>query len=755
MAQTIVTLSGDDAELYKAFQRIIDQQAKTDGGYKKISKASKEAADAAKAAAKEAAEAEKNASKEAAEAAKAAARESAAAAKAAAKEQADAAREVANAVKASAKEQSDAELRRQQRIDTVIGSVIGLATAYISVSAAVQTVTKAHQVLVDNQDKALGKAKELAAAQQEAAKNLAGKTPQEISATLQKTVPEIARETQFSDLAKLTTALGSAASIVGEAQAKSVVTESARLTRFTPDQLQTTATATADIMAATGLGDAKQALALLASTGSVARPEELAKLAQGAAASVNAAIAQAPQQNKVDAAREGVALYAKLSKVDPQGQSAATATTDFIRQISTAFADPKVIKERTERIENLRLGATDNQLAVESAKLKIQDTERTAGFFKPDDQTPEANTARLRAEQAKQDLAQAELKARRDAKELDTLSVIQRVTTGQGEPDLKRQELTAQLQSLLAEAKSQALAADPKLSPTDYRFAPHNQTQFADLHFRGIETKTHDEIRAIEKELKALPAPQPKATTFAERLEVVRQTPELRASVSESLTGEAKFRPLFAELLNANSQISQELKAANSTITTDVKAFEQVAASTVETPQARVVAAANEFETARNIQQSGDTEGQVRAAVSAIFHEAMSSTSVDYVSATSSVAARATQYMTRSSEDSGSFGGAEIRQLQERIDYLQNVGAEPSKIETSAAAIEAINKLLILPERLELMRQEGENTNKFLAMQVEAMALTNRILQEGQNPPNPNNLRGMLMAPGANAGATP
>jgi hypothetical protein len=704
MAQTIVTLSGDDAELYKAFQRILDQQAKTDAGYKKIRNSSKEAADAAKAA---------------------------------------------------AKEQADAERHRQQKIDSAITSVTSLATAYISVSSAVTALTAAHEILVSNQDKALGKAKELAAAQQEAAKNLAGKTPQAISETLQKTVPEIARETQFSDLAKLTTALGSAASIVGEEQAKSVVTESARLTRFTPDQLQTTATATADIMAATGLGDAKEALALLASTGSVARPEELAKLAQGAAASVNAAIAQAPQQNKVDAAREGVALYAKLSKVDPSGQSAATATTDFIRQISAAFADPKIVKERTERIETLRLGQTDNQLAVEAAKLKIQDTERTAGFFQPTDQTPEANTARLRAEQAKQDLAQAELKARRDAKELDTLSVIQRVTTGQGEPDLKRQELTAQLQSLLAEAKSQALAADPKLSPNDYRFAPHNQTQLADLHFRGIETKTHDEIRAIEKELKALPAPQPKATTFAERLDVVRQTPELRASVSESLTGEAKFRPLFAELLNANSQISQELNTANSTITTDVKAFEQVAASTVETPQARVVAAANEFETARNIQQSGDTEGQVRAAVSSIFRDAMSSTSVDMLSATGSVGANAMEYFSRGSEGPSGVGGAEIAQLQERIDYLQNVGADPKKIETSAAAIEAINKLLILPERLEQMRQQGENTNNFLARQLETMEATRRLLETGQNTPNQNNLRGMLMAPGANAGAAP
>jgi hypothetical protein len=710
MAQTIVTLSGDDAELYKAFQRILDQQAKTDAGYKKIRNSSKEAADAAKAA---------------------------------------------------AKEQADAERHRQQKIDSAITSVTSLATAYISVSSAVTALTAAHEILVSNQDKALGKAKELAAAQQEAAKNLAGKTPQAISETLQKTVPEIARETQFSDLAKLTTALGSAASIVGEEQAKSVVTESARLTRFTPDQLQTTATATADIMAATGLGDAKEALALLASTGSVARPEELAKLAQGAAASVNAAIAQAPQQDKVDAAREGVALYAKLSKVDPSGQSAATATTDFIRQISAAFADPKIVKERTERIETLRLGQTDNQLAVEAAKLKIQDTERTAGFFQPTDQTPEANTARLRAEQAKQDLAQAELKARRDAKELDTLSVIQRVTTGQGPSDPKREALTAQLEALRSEARQKLQENNPAWAAK----SPEGVKAMAERPDLNMSTEQFGDVvtrfREVFKELEQMPGGvqgPPKAaapTTFAERLDVVRATPELRASVSESLTGEAKFRPLFAELLNANSQISQELKTANSTITTDVKAFEQVAASTVETPQARVVAAANEFETARNIQQSGDTEGQVRAAVSSIFRDAMSSTSVDMLSATGSVGANAMEYFSRGSEGPSGVGGAEIAQLQERIDYLQNVGADPKKIETSAAAIEAINKLLILPERLEQMRQQGENTNNFLARQLETMEATRRLLETGQNTPNQNNLRGMLMAPGANAGAAP
>jgi hypothetical protein len=715
MAQTIVTLSGDDAELYKAFQRIIDQQNKTDAGYKKIRNASKEAADAAKAA---------------------------------------------------AKEQADAEAKRQQRIDTAIGSVTALVTAYVSVSGAVTALSQAHEVLIDNQEKALGLAKQLAAAQQEAAKNLAGQTPQAISETLQKTVPDIARETQFADLAKLTTALGSAASIVGEERAKSAVTESAKVTRFTPDQLQPTATATADIMAATGLDDAKQALALLTSTGSVARPEQLSKLAQGAAASVNAAIAQAPGQDKVDAAREGVALYAKLSKVDPQGQAAATATTDFIRQISAVFADPKLLKDRTERIENLRLGATDNQLAVESAKLKIQETDRTAGFFKPADQSPEANTARLKAEQAKQDLLQAELKTKRDAEELKRLDAVQRATQG----ITPMQAVDANLQ-----AKQQA---DETVRNTNLRIAQlfgELQNKFVahpDLMEKlvqpGKEIGTPLENDPLFKEFKTLQAQQVIAprvepiaapTTFMERLQTVRQTPELRATVAETLTGEAKFQPLFKELLDGNSGLARELADAMNTITTDTKSFTDVVQSTVETPQARIVGAINQVDTARNIQMATDTDGQVRAAVNQIFADTMKGTSVDFSTALGSVGSRTMAGMSRGMDPSIAVGGNEIQVLRDRIEYLQNRGGTAEQIQSATAGIEAIQQLLVLPERLEALRASGENTNNYLQMQLKAIEETNQLLRAGGNQPiQPavsNNLRGMLLAPGANAGAAP
>jgi hypothetical protein len=710
MAQTIVTLSGDDAELYKAFQRIIDQQLKTDAGYKKVKDASKEAA---------------------------------------------------NAAKAAAKEQADAEKDRQKRVDSAIGAVTNLVAAYVSVSAAVTAASEAHTVLIGNQDKALAKAKELAAAQQEAAKNLAGQTPQQISDTLQRTVPEIAKETQFADLAKLTTALGSAASIVGEQQARGVVTESARITRFTPDQLQTTATATADIMAATGLDDAKQALALLASTGSVARPEELAKLAQGAAAAVNAAIAQAPAQDKVDAAKEGVALYAKLTKVDPQGQSAATATTDFIRQISAVFADPKLVKDRTERIETLRLGQTDNQLALQQATLKVQETERTAKFFKPTDTSIEAETARLNVQKAQQDMAQANLKIKRDADELKRLEAIQTVTTGVSPTEEKRRDLTAQVEALRAESAQRITERFPALakdSPEsikamadrpDLNMAP---AEFGDLPERF--RKVFAELQAVSRGAIEEPPTRPVPSTFLGRLEAVRTTPELRAAVSENITGEAKFRPLFSQLLDSTSEISKELADASKVITTDVKAFSDVAQSTVETPQAKVVAEANRVDTELAIQRGTDTEGQVRAAVSKIFNEAMQATSINTWTGLKTFTGTTIQNFSRPLDQPTEVGISEMRQLQQRIEYLADSNAPENTIQTAKSALESISSLLVLPERINQMQEEGRNTKFYMEKQLLFLELANKTLERLETKLGPtsnngaNNLRAMLLGPG-------
>lgn len=706
MANTIVTLSGDDAELYKAFQRIIDQQNKTDAGYKKIKDASKEAA----------AEAKKN-----------------------------------------AREQERDEKGHRDRIDGMIGSVGGLVASYVSVTAAISLASRANADLVSNQDKAIAKARELAAAQQEAAKNMAGQTPQQISDTLQKTVPEIAQATQFSDLAKLTTALGSAASIVGEDQAKGVVAASAELTRFTPGELQSTATATADIMAASGLKDAKEALALLASTGSVARPEQLSKLAQGAAVAVNASIAQAPQQDKVEAAKEGVALYSKLSKVDPTGQSAATATTDFIKQVSNVFADPKVVKERTQRIEDLKLGKTDNALAIEAAQIRLGQAQEMARFFKPDDQSREARTARLNVDKATQDVSQAELKQTRDAAELQKLTTIQRVTGNESAADrAERRDMTNVAErhvSIRLENIENLKKAIEEINAKPTRFENDIKQR------RGFEAdlarneKELPERRARVEELKAMD--KQAATdpgTFNARLALIQQTPELRAQVGEGITGEAKFLPLFKQLLDGQSAFNAELTSANKTITTDTKAFDAVAKSTVETPQSKIVQSENATKTSIEIQQARNVEGQTRAAISGIFTEAMSASSTGMFTSVGNVVNSALQPMGRTLNPTGLYGRHEQMDLQRRLEFLQTNNAPMDQQQVVAQALTEIAKLAALPERLKAMESDQATLQQFLSSQNELTAETNRLLANmpGATPiapptPPPNNIRAQIL----------
>jgi hypothetical protein len=430
MANTIVTLSGDDAELYKAFQRILDSQKKIDEGYDKVRQASRRAAKEAEAAAKD--------------------------------------------------EEREND-RRRQSIGSVAESVLSLAAAYASVSTATQTVAKVQADYVERQEKSLELARQLAAAQQEAAKNLAGQTPQAISATLQKTVPDIARRAGFSDLPAVTTALGAAASIIGEDRAQGVVEQSARITRFTPGELQTTATATADLLSATGLKDAREGLALLASTGSVARPEQLAKLATGAAVAANSAIGGSPQQDRIAAAKEGVALYAKLSKVDPQGQSAATATGQLIGQVGGLFTDTKGARERADKIERLTEALESNKVTIaraEEARTKAEGRGDKVGVM-----------------DAENDLRRALAGAKRDESELRGLQAISAAVavdpgtfTGRLEKIRQTPELSQQL--------NETLTGEQKFLPL-FRQLIAGGNEFAAEFDTALKTITTD-VKAFE-----------------------------------------------------------------------------------------------------------------------------------------------------------------------------------------------------------------------------------------------------------------
>jgi hypothetical protein len=694
MANTIVTLSGEEADLYKAFQRIIDQQNKTDAGYKKIKDASKEAANAAKQAAKDAAAAEQS---------------------------------------------------RAAAIDSVTGKVLAAVGSYVSLQGAVQLVTAAHNDLVQRQDRSLQLAREIAAAQQEAAKNMAGQTPTQIGKALEEQVPTISKATGFADLPKITTALGSAASIVGADAAPSAVTAAAKLTKFTPDELQKTTTATADIMAATGLKDAERAMALLASTGSVARPEQLAKLATGSAVAVNAAISSAPNQDKVAAAGEAVAVYAKLSKVDPEGSASATATVQLIKQIADVFTDTKAARERNDKIDQLRTASTDAPLAIEKAAIQVEQKRMLTTGMDPADQSLYAREARNELAKAEAELAAARQKAAKDAQELTRLETVARVTGTSSELIKQREAAARDLPGAKAELESaQAQWMGPfseyKARKFEFQATSENPNATEDQRAaaaRAVEESTQrftladrrrTEAEARVEELQRVSTVSADPGTFQERLALVQKTPELKSKVSESLTGEAKFLSLFRELLDSNSGMSEDLRAAGKAITTDPAAFRALAGTTVQTDQAKITDAETRLQAAVNVKGTYDTESQVSAEIAktvAVAQTAVSRGGLDYMSDLISAGQRT------ASRGTDSLPGQILEGQAQIMETIRVQGPNPAKnnIDVLVTALESLRTLSELPAVI----RDAEKNNRleeFLKQQNELQEKTNQLLEQ-------------------------
>ena len=331
--------------------------------------------------------------------------------------------------KGVAKESKDASVSMSSGFSDVATKIVATTSAASLLSLGIGAVAKSQQAFVERAQESLALVKEIAAAQQEAAKNLAGNTPQQISDTLLKAVPDIAKKSDFSDLGKITTALGSSASIVGEEAARSAVEASAKLTRFKKDDLQTTSTATADVMKAAGMKDAREAMALLLTSGAVARPEELPKLAMGASKAIYAGVDSSPNQKPLDAAKDSAALFAVFSKVDKNGESAATAAIQMINLLRETFNPTRDdTMKRDDRIAELlkeQAVTTEEQVAIDRANLAIQQKQAIVNRVDPKDMSFGAKDARIDLSEAKASLVRATKAATLNEKDSEELRRLQ------------------------------------------------------------------------------------------------------------------------------------------------------------------------------------------------------------------------------------------------------------------------------------------------------------------------------------------
>lgn len=227
---------------------------------------------------------------------------------------------------------------------SAIGQITAVAGAYVGVQEAIQAVNgylKEQEQLLQS---ALDKQLELAKAQQEAVKNLAGLNAIQQNELLQEFVPDVARSTGFSDLGALTTAVGAGVSAGGSVEdVQSAVLASAELTRQSPQAVDEYAAAAIDLRRATGSGDARENLGFLLAAGTQSRVVDPEQLAKNLSPAVVSGASSAPDQDRAEAAREAAAVFGVLTKsaTDTQGASTSTATIQLLSRMKDFFEDPE------------------------------------------------------------------------------------------------------------------------------------------------------------------------------------------------------------------------------------------------------------------------------------------------------------------------------------------------------------------------------------------------------------------------------
>lgn len=266
-----------------------------------------------------------------------------------------------------------------------IGAVAGTYLGVQEAIALVNDYLKEQEQLLQN---ALSKQNELAKAQQEAAKNLAGYKAIERDELLQKAVPELVRSTGVGG-AEITDAISNAASAGATPdQAKAAAEAAARLNRLTPDKVAPNAGGIVSVMAQTGLQDPRQAAALLATAGPISKVDEAAAVAATLPLALGTA-ATVPNQRPEDAARQIAALYGVASNkgVDETGKSTATFLVDFNNRMNDLFsnmADKQVdARSKIELIDRKIEKGTDTEANRRDREQLLQFLKESDGMRDP------------------------------------------------------------------------------------------------------------------------------------------------------------------------------------------------------------------------------------------------------------------------------------------------------------------------------------------------------------------------------------
>lgn len=299
---------------------------------------------------------------------------------------------------------------------SAIRQITAVAGAYVSIQKAIDTVTGYLQEQDRLMERSLNRQIQLASAQQEASKNLAGLTVVERDELLQQAVPDISSATGFSDLTQITTAIGAAVSRGADSElAANAVLQSARVELNTPDNLDETAGGAVALALQTGLKDIRQSIALIQTTGTQSAVVDPGNLIETVPKAVGSAVATVRKQDREEASREGAALYAVVTQAgnDDKGTSSATFVTDLTARMGKFF------------------GEFENELIDARSKIQKIDTKIAKGSDTEADRRDRAQLAEFVkvGQQVQKDLA--------GTSAFETLSG--RIETLQQNPELRQQ----------------------------------------------------------------------------------------------------------------------------------------------------------------------------------------------------------------------------------------------------------------------------------------------------------------------------
>jgi hypothetical protein len=576
MAELVVTLTGDEANLFRAQQKILKQEMEMAEGYVKAGKAGKKSADdIADAHVKAFAKSQEAARKldqsyrdqvkslelqnVAMTKGKAAAIEMKAIHEGLTKDQAKRLGDLQRQVDLT--EKNKAALDGQTTsTDKIVGSVQAWATGVLSVGAGLKVADELITAYIVKQEKAYELAKKLAGGQQDAAINLAQIESPELKQIFSQKLPELQQTTGFADQSALLSGLGGAYSQAGDVETSlKAVEAAAKMTRQTPAALPTIAAGLAGLGTATGTTDAEANAALLLSTGKASAVTTQAGIAKNLAPVISASTMTVPTQDTQAASKEIAALFAVVSnqQKDFTGDTTKTQTSKFIREMGVFF---DTLGEKTSEINSKinELETKDIVTPLEKAKLDKAD-------FDVAEKTEAAN--RLR---------------------------------GRGGPD---------------EAESVIALAEATASRDEMRT---NSTLSAD------ERKQLSELKSTQAAL----APIRDPGTIGGRLSLLQGNDAAKEIVTKSL-GSDEATGSYKALLDGSSDLANKYKQAASEITFSPQLFRDNAKKLEElTPELRVGTSASKVNAAAEVATMKDTSGATRAAILDLEKTAMSQTSV-------------------------------------------------------------------------------------------------------------------------------